>query len=127
MRWRPLTWALLSVCCFVAAVWFWRFGDERAARLKTASPAQSANPSNQSAQPASPAQPATASNRPGSLNPAPASRTPAPAARSLDPLAYRLANTSKPFRDLVRSDTAVLLENALLDTTQPANLPIPDF
>ncbi|MGA2867519.1 MAG: hypothetical protein ABSF95_23855, partial [Verrucomicrobiota bacterium] len=38
---------------------------------------------------------------------------------------YRLSNTSQPLGQLVRNPNAILLENALLDTTQPANLPIP--
>jgi subtilisin-like proprotein convertase family protein len=40
-------------------------------------------------------------------------------------IAYRLSNTTQPLRQLVRNPNAILLENALLDTTQPANLPIP--
>ena len=30
MRWRPLTWLLLSVTLFAAALYFWRLGDRRA-------------------------------------------------------------------------------------------------
>src|SRR5258707_12073529 len=39
---------------------------------------------------------------------------------------YRLTNTSKPLEDLLASDRAILLENALIDMTQPVKLPIPD-
>ena len=38
---------------------------------------------------------------------------------------YRLSNTTTPLAQLIRRDTAVLLENARLDTTQPLDLPIP--
>src|SRR5690242_9574845 len=39
---------------------------------------------------------------------------------------YRLANTSKSIEQLARSETGILLENALLDTSEPVQLPIPD-
>jgi subtilisin-like proprotein convertase family protein len=38
---------------------------------------------------------------------------------------YRLANTTQPLDRLIRNPRAILLENALLDTTQPLNLAIP--
>jgi subtilisin-like proprotein convertase family protein/subtilisin family serine protease len=41
-------------------------------------------------------------------------------------LAYRLSNTARPLESLLRDDRAVLLENALIDTTQPANFQIPE-
>src|SRR5206468_8700656 len=41
-------------------------------------------------------------------------------------LAYRLSNTTKSFGELSRSDNAILLENALLDTEQPGGVSIPD-
>ena len=39
---------------------------------------------------------------------------------------YRLSNTSKTLAQLTRCQTAILLENALLDTSQPMDLPIPE-
>jgi len=41
--------------------------------------------------------------------------------------AYRLTNTAEPLGRLMRNPKAILLENALLDTAQPAELPIPAF
>src|SRR5712692_7474904 len=41
------------------------------------------------------------------------------------PLTNRLSNTSKPIAELMRDDRAVLLRNALIDTTLAAGLPIP--
>jgi subtilisin-like proprotein convertase family protein len=38
---------------------------------------------------------------------------------------YCLANTTQPLAQLIRNPRAILLENALLDTAQPLNLPIP--
>jgi subtilisin family serine protease/subtilisin-like proprotein convertase family protein len=49
-----------------------------------------------------------------------------PATRNTNPLALRLTNTSEPLNQLVHSPTALLLENALLDTAQPIALSIPD-
>src|SRR6516165_6225360 len=50
----------------------------------------------------------------------PASNTPAPAYAG-----FRLSNTAAPLGQLLRRDSAVLLENARIDTTLPLNLQIP--
>ena len=66
-----------------------------------------------------------------SARPAPSiSRRPEPfatqhATRNTNRFALRLSNTTTPLRQLQRSDQAILLENALLDTTRPAPA-IPD-
>lgn len=39
---------------------------------------------------------------------------------------HRLANTTRPLDDLMRSDDSLLLANALLDTRRPLDLPIPE-
>ena len=46
--------------------------------------------------------------------------------RATNELALRLSNTAAPLRELVRRDTTILLENALVDTARPAGLPIPE-
>ena len=46
-------------------------------------------------------------------------------ARAPGRFAYRLSNTSKTVAELMRDPRAVLLENALLDTTEAVNLPLP--
>jgi hypothetical protein len=46
--------------------------------------------------------------------------------RKTDPLTFRLSNTPAPLGELLRRPAALLLENALLDTTQQVDLPIPD-
>src|SRR6185503_3335232 len=38
---------------------------------------------------------------------------------------YRLSNTDRSLTQLGRSDTAILLENALIDTASPAALAVP--
>ena len=40
---------------------------------------------------------------------------------------YVLSNTSQPFKELLRRDTALLLENATIDTAEPLALNIPAF
>ncbi len=40
-------------------------------------------------------------------------------------LRYRLSNTTQPLHQLLRNPKAILLENALLDTAQSTDLPIP--
>jgi len=42
------------------------------------------------------------------------------------PFRFRVTNTARPFDELVHRPSAILLENALLDTAQPLSLPIPD-
>ncbi len=42
------------------------------------------------------------------------------------PLSFRLSNTLTPLGQLIHSPTAILLENALLDTAQPIALAIPE-
>ena len=39
---------------------------------------------------------------------------------------YRLSNTTKSLGELMRSDKAILLENALIDSSKPVDLAIPD-
>src|SRR2546422_1777100 len=115
MRWRPFTWLLVSVFCFVAAVYFWRLGDQWAAKKALAPPP---HPTNQPGPVVAPPK-ATSSLTPH------ASRL-TPHASSLTPrLAHRLSNTTKTVGQLARSDRAILLENLLLDTGQPAALSIP--
>ena len=127
MRWRPLTWFLLSVFFFVAAVFFWRLGDEWAAK-KTSSP--SAQSTNQPQSPGAVAKPHAQTaplrllTQPGNLN-APDS-APSTNSNRADRFAHRLSNTTKPLRELIRDEKAILLQNALIDTAQTAPLPIPE-
>src|SRR5437870_8059078 len=100
MRFRPFTWLLLSVMFFVAAFFFWRLGDEWAAkRAKT--PAGSTNGKQAAPAPSAPASPVpppiTLLSEPTNQNPR---------------LAFRLTNTPKTVGQLARHDQAILLENA---------------
>ena len=130
MRWRPFTWLLLSVFFFVAAAYFWRLGDEWAA--KKARPAGSAATNQPGAKPlAKPAAQATAFpilSQSGNLNTPP---LPPKGSVPLNPtntarFVNRLSNTTKTVGQLMRSDNAILLQNALIDTAQPTSLGIPE-
>src|SRR5438445_4067333 len=126
MRWRPLTWLLLSVLFFAAALYFWRLGDEWAAK-KAAAPG--------ALKPAVPP-PATASSTsrmpglklpPGAPGPLEASSASTQNSGSKTPqFPYRLRNTTKTVGQLARgNDKAILLENALIDTAQSTRPLVP--
>src|SRR5271163_1180515 len=129
MRFRPQTWLLLSVFFFVAAFYSWQLGDEWEANRKAAhqtpkAPAQTASnaPVTKPAASANakPLKLLTATSSPGS-NP----KGVAHLSRA-DRVKYRLTNSDRSASELARSDKAILLQNLLLDTTQPIGLPIPD-
>jgi subtilisin-like proprotein convertase family protein len=127
MRWRPLTWFLLSGLLFAAGMYCWRLANEWEARKSAASRASAP------AQPAPASQPAT---RPAQAAPSPAPKLLSlPALPKNEPpgprnpserLAHRLSNTSQTIGQLTHNSHAILLENALIDTGDPAALRIPD-
>lgn len=129
MRWRPLTWALLSAACLLGSYYFWNLGNELEARKKAArqpaaqSTDTAANPGVRlegeinAVTPASlaPVLPASASNK---VTNAPAAANPR--------TKYRLSNTTASPSELARSSSAILLANALIDTAQPQLPAIPE-
>ena len=113
--------------CFVGAFYFWRLGDQWAAR-RAAPVSQSQRPTSNIQQPTATALPSPIPllSQAGALNVPPAKNVfTNDSARLTNRLALRLSNTTTPLRQLQRSDQALLLENALLDTTRPAPA-IPD-
>ena len=118
---RPLTWFVICLLCLGGARYFWRLGDRWSAEKKAAPEAQSPGHPKPTAATAREAV-IPASTAPLVLLTQP---QPQPAAPKEKKLAYRLSNTSQTAGQLVRNDHAVLLENALLDTTQPLALTIP--
>ncbi|MBI2924850.1 MAG: S8 family serine peptidase, partial [Verrucomicrobia bacterium] len=145
MRLRPRTWFLISLLLFAAAAWFWHLGNKRMAREASRRPSSSvARPdlslrSVAGARPPSPPRPAApragrpAGQQAGSPAATSAASDPraAAAAAEAEALAkslypHRLSNTRKGLDELARSDTALLLRNAFIDTSDPAPLPVPD-
>src|SRR6266404_3727523 len=128
MRWRPFTWFLLSVFCFVAAAFFWRLGDEWAAKKAGSRPGSQATnqslPFKPATNPAAQAMPFHLLTQAGNLNTS--SAAPATNSAHAGRFANRLSNTTKPLAQLIRSDHAILLQNALIDTEQPIELSIPE-
>src|SRR6266403_1836822 len=131
MRWRPLTWALLSVLCFVAAYYAWRLGDQWAAKTGRGERGERREQTNawRSVAPASAAASVThhaslVTNASFSTNASLSSS--ASTLPSTNRFAYRLTNTTKTMAQLARSENAILLKNALFDTTQPVAPAIPD-
>src|SRR6185295_2382742 len=127
---RSRTWFLLTLLLLAAAVWLWRRGDEEIAK-RGAKGAVAGGPAtvdrsassgagtNQSAAP-SVSSGATSGTGPG------AAMTNAPGRAASGQGAYRLTNTSKSAAELGRSDTAVLLENAFIDTASATPWEVPE-
>src|SRR5258706_8461488 len=117
MRWRSFTWFLLSVLCFVGAIYFWRLGDEWAAKKSTPPSAQSTNRDGPGQ--ASPDRPHTQA----AIKLLSDQQTIRPDKKNR--FRYRLTNTQRKIGELSHVDHAILLENALLDTDQNPDLIIP--
>ena len=122
-------WAVLSVVCFLAAIGFWLKGNERTRRMREPG-APAVAPTNAGprtgtvrllsprALRSSPEALARAARGPvlGS-RPAPAADR-APVGNVPDPeFPFRLRNTGAPLAALLHDDHAILLRNALIDTT----------
>src|SRR3954467_11171112 len=119
MHLKTRTWFIISVLCFLGAAYFWRLGDQHAARNASTGQDQKAGPlkdgtpnDGKNASP-SPTQALNITNGPQS------------SAEFSNAFPYRLSNTSKSLKQLMHSETALLLENALLDTREAINLSIP--
>ncbi len=130
MRWRPFTWLLLSVFFFVAAAYFWRLGDEWAAKkVRPAGLIATNQPATKPlTKPAKQAAAFRINGQGGSLNVPPkvSSSSTAPTNHVNPRLAHRLNNTTRTVGQLMHSDSSILLQNALIDTEQPVTLAIPE-
>src|SRR5438046_2206278 len=127
MRFSSRTWYLLSLLFFVAAVWFWLRGNEEVAKRnaarKKAAPQTNALPPLRSATvpQTAPSAPAAPGNPIAAVGGAPAPAQ-AAAVPSRDRFPYRLRNTGQSLDQLGLSETAVLLDNAFIDTASTAPL-----
>jgi len=116
---RPMMWFALCLLCLAGAWFFWKWGDASVARRRQATPPPAA------AQPRSgPTSATVIISKPTSI-PTVNAATPGRIATNTSPLEYRLSNTTRPYRELLREDRAVLLENAIVDTAQSSQLAIP--
>jgi hypothetical protein len=124
MQRRTRFWVIggLVVLGLVTAFFFWRFVGDRA--NTTSSSAQTAANDEPRHEPV---------KELGALNYGQQSRFPTTNAvprdtnvsHNLPLLAYRVKNTSKPLKELLYMDSAILLRNALFDAAEPAPLEIP--
>jgi subtilisin-like proprotein convertase family protein len=126
-RWRPLTWLCISLACFIAALYFWRLGD----KWQAEKPAKPATPASSPASAAVliPLPTQSASQKSASTAPVAALNPPATnavMAKATNAFPYRLSNTSKTLGELSHNRRAILLENALIDSSDALNLSIPD-
>ena len=119
MRLTSRFWYLVSMLCFVAAVWFWLKGNEEAAKRKAARGATRGQPSGAppSATGSAPQPGATQATGAVPAQPSP----PRPQGR----VPSRLSNTDQPLSKLGRSDAAILLDNAFIDTASRRPLEVP--
>lgn len=92
-------------------LWLWWQDTPSLPPLRPGSPAAALSPQNQASS--------------GQFQSQPAARPSIVSARQDPRYPHRLANTDKLLDTLARQDHALLLRNALLDTTQPLALPIP--
>src|SRR5262245_2048441 len=125
MHLKTRTWFLISLLCFILAGIFWHLGNEQYRRE------MGPNPTNREPDPAVKelgaynfrhAPPPLLSTA-ATLTPGETNRVKVP--HSIPLLTNRLSNTSKPFKELMRSESAVLLRNALIDTSVTDDLNIP--
>jgi subtilisin-like proprotein convertase family protein len=132
MQFQTRTWVLISLGCFLAAIVFWQLSERLARRGPVApsptNPSQPVVPSGgDKSTPQSPAAPNTNSTSASRANAKPASPATAAASGAIrkEPFPYRLSNTPRTVNDLGRSDHAILLRNALIDSSLPVNLATP--
>src|SRR2546421_8735201 len=122
MRLKTRTWFVISLLCFIGAWYFWRLGEEKAARAprnqpETSGPASTAQRTNLSGVGAP--KPLLIERSPSPLNGERAGvrGETVPSASTVpdtnSPYPYRLSNTPKGIGELTRSDSAILLRNAL--------------
>src|SRR5688572_10878740 len=118
MRFSARTWSVVSLLLFVAAILFWRKGNEIEARKRLL---EEKPPTNQVSKPAAfepmstrGTQLATLSLEPLKADSLQNGKAQADQIKKRYP--YRLQNTDKPVSELVNDDGAVLLANALIDT-----------
>src|SRR5580658_3961736 len=105
MRFKPRSWWLLSLLLFAAAYLVWTYAEKVSASRRAH---------------AAPAVPAASAQPPG-----PGLAKIAVAPQSPKTKSYRVSNTRASEKELLRSNHAIILRNALIDTDRPLKLDIP--
>ncbi len=118
MHLRTRTWFIISLLCFLAAAIFWQLGQRKAARDQAARESAAALTN----APVAPVAPAT--NAVPGRNPVPGAAVARTNAAN-ESFQYRLSNTPKGIDELSRTEHALLLRNALIDSSAPIDLAIP--
>ena len=112
---RASVWFVISLLCFGACVLVWRYAEERAGRGGGAAPEA---PVTNATSPSPPSAFSLASASLATSNVAP------PVVFTDEKFPLRLRNTGAALSNLMGSPSAVLLENALLDTAAARALPL---
>jgi hypothetical protein len=115
MRARPFIWILLCLLCLAGAWLFWHqpanTRTKPSALPKAAAPVGTAT--------------ASASTAPKNLTAVSTNNVNNVISVKTNQFAWRLSNTTKSLDQLMRDRHAILLENALIDSSRPLNLSIP--
>src|SRR5438876_3451198 len=128
MQLKTRTWFLISLLCFILAGIFWHLGNEKYRR--DMAPRDATNQ-----EPVAPIKELGVFNFRHAPPPLLTTAASLKAARetnrvkvphSIPLLSNRLSNTSKSLKELMRKDSAVLLRNALIDTSVTDGLAIPE-
>src|SRR5260370_17363538 len=116
MRWRPLSWFLLSMLFFVGAGYFWNLGE----KWRTAKQGRGASvgATNELTPPAPQRKPSVERQSVERPNVAVVSSHESRVTNHTA-FAYRLTNSPATVGQLAPNPTAILLENALFDTAPP--------
>src|SRR5262245_55276137 len=122
MHFRTRTWFMISVLCFLGALIFWQLGERKAARDRSARERAAGLTNSTPAGPGGGGGPGTGA---APTNAAAAAPTNTAAVQKTNAFPYRLSNTTKTVNELIRSDNALLLYNAHIDSSARVDLPIP--
>jgi subtilisin-like proprotein convertase family protein len=130
-RWRSLAWLLVSLACFIAAIYFWRLGDKWGAEKPAApaAPVASNAPAQANSAATAPVSTKLTMVKPASTAPVVDLNPPATnsvMAKATNAFPYRLHNSTQTVSQLSHNNHAILLENALIDTSSSQALDIPD-
>lgn len=128
---KPRIWSLISLLLFLTAIFFWFKGNElrdrdrRAAALRQGSVPHKSSRSRPAVFPLLTQLGAAAPANSTASAPAPTPGVPAASTAAPTRPALRLSNTDKSISELARSDSAILLRNAFIDTASRQSLAVP--